>query len=199
MGRKAVEKERKPLSEKQKVWLGKLLPYFYEHGMQGPTMDDISSYLGLSKATIYNYYSSKDELVHDALWFKLVDLERFRDILFDEELDFIERYYEGVKFFTESLNGMSALYLNDLKVFFPNSWASVNLFREKSVENIKRYYELGITKEVFKPFNTDLAAATDLIFFDMMIDAKFLIQNRLRVNEAFEEYFNIKFNGILNK
>ena len=34
MGRKAVEKERKELDAKQKRWLTKVLPYFYENGVK---------------------------------------------------------------------------------------------------------------------------------------------------------------------
>lgn len=197
MGRKAIDKERKPLNKKQKEWLINVLPFFYKNGMRKPTMDDIALHLGLSKATIYNYYSSKDELVHDALWFKLVELEKFRDLLFDDSLDFVERYHQGVSFFTQSLRGMTALYLNDLREYFPETWEGVEKFRRKSVENIKLYYQSGIEKGIFRKFNVDMMAATDLCFFDMMIDAKFLIENDITLEEAFEEYFKMKFDGVL--
>ncbi len=197
MGRKAIDKERKPLNEKQKKWLAEVLPYFYEHGMKKPTMDDIAAHLNLSKATIYNYYSSKDELVHDAMWNKLVELERFRDLLFDDSLDFIERYYQGVKFFTESLEGMTALYLNDLRVFFPKSWEGVYKFRTKAVENIMEYYRMGIEKGIFRKFNYRMMATTDMYFFDLVIDAKFLVENEITIDEAFDEYFKMKFDGVL--
>ena len=77
MGRKAINKKRKPLNTKQQKWLGEVLPYFYKNGMRKPTMDDIAEQLNLTKATIYNYYSSKEDLIHDALWFKLVELQKF--------------------------------------------------------------------------------------------------------------------------
>ena len=197
MGRKAIEKERKPLNAKQQKWLGEVLPYFYKNGMRKPTMDDIAEYLNLSKATIYNYYSSKEDLIHDALWFKLVELQKFRDLLFDDSVEFTERYYKGARFFTTSLKGMSALYLEDLKNYFPKTWADVDLFREKSVENIKTYYQAGINKGVFRDFNVDMMAETDLFFFDMMIDAKFLRKNNITVEEAFAQYFKMKFYGVL--
>ena len=79
MGRKAIDKERKPLNAKQQKWLTQVMPYFYKNGMRKPTMDDIAEHLNLSKATIYNYYSSKEDLIHDALWLKLVELQKFRD------------------------------------------------------------------------------------------------------------------------
>lgn len=197
MGRKATAKERKPLNAKQQKWLRDVMPYFYKNGMRKPTMDHIAEHLNLSKATIYNYYSSKEDLIHDALWFKLIELQKFRDLLFDESIEFTERYYKGARFFTTSLKGMSALYLEDLKNYFPKTWADVDLFREKSAENIKTYYQAGINKGVFRSFNVDMMAESDLFFFDMMIDAKFLRKHDITVEEAFAQYFKMKFYGVL--
>jgi AcrR family transcriptional regulator len=197
MGRKAINKERKPLNTKQQKWLGEVMPYFYKNGVRKPTMDDIAEHLHLSKATIYNYYSSKEDLIHDAMWLKLVELQKFRDLLFDDSVEFKERYYKGAQFFTKSLKGMSALYLEDLKNYFPKTWADIDLFREKSVENIKTYYQAGINKEIFRNFNVHMMAEADLFFFDMMIDAKFLRKNNITVEVAFDQYFKMKFDGVL--
>ena len=197
MGRKATDKERKPLNIKQQKWLVDIMPYFYKNGVRKPTMDDIAEHLNLSKATIYNYYCSKEDLIHDALWFKLVELQKFRDLLFDESVEFTERYYLGARFFTTSLRGMSALYLEDLKNYFPKTWADVDLFREKSAENIETYYQTGMDKGVFRSFNVDMMAESDLFFFDMMIDAKFLRKHDITVEEAFTQYFKMKFYGVL--
>ncbi|MCB9197063.1 MAG: TetR/AcrR family transcriptional regulator [Flavobacteriales bacterium] len=199
MGRKSIEKERKQLNAKQKRWLANSMPFFYSKGIQGPTMNDIAEHLNLSKATIYNYYESKDDLVHDALWLKLKELDKFRDLLEDESKDFVERYFEGVQYCGECLAGMSEIYLNDLKTHYPKSWSSVELYYQKSVVNLKIYYEKGIERGIFRPFNTNLMATFDLRFFSMMVDANFLISNRIRIEDAFSEYFNTKFNGILTK
>ena len=92
---------------------------------------------------------------------------------------------------------MSALYLEDLKNYFPKTWADVDLFREKSAENIKTYYQTGMDKGVFRSFNVDMMAESDLFFFDMMIDAKFLRKHDITVEEAFTQYFKMKFYGVL--
>lgn len=199
MGRKSIEKERKQLSAKQRKWLGNTLPFFYKNGIQGPTMNDIAEHLGLSKATIYNYYESKEELVHDSLWLKLTELDKFRDMLFDDSQDFVGRYFEGVSYVTSKLQGMTELYLEDLRNHYPKSWESVQKYYEKSAENLKKYYELGIQNGTFRPFNTDLMATFDVRFFNMMVDANFLMSNNIAIEDAFNEYFNMKFNGILMK
>lgn len=199
MGRKAVEKTRKELDTKQKEWLKNVLPYFYENGLRKVTMDEISAHLGVSKATIYNYFESKEELIEAAVWLKMNELEVIKEYLFNEELDFIERYYKGVKYFTENLSGLTVELLNDLKVFYPNCWYPVQVFQDASVENIKRYYEMGIERKIFVPFNISIMAHADRMFFDLLSDASFLSKNGLTIGEAFEEYFRTKFQGILPK
>lgn len=199
MGRKSIVKERKQLSAKQRKWLGNTLPFFYKNGIQGPTMNDIAEHLGLSKATIYNYYESKEELVHDSLWLKLNELDKFRDMLFDDSQDFVGRYFEGVNYVTSKLQGMTELYLDDLRNHYPKSWESVQKYYEKSAENLQKYYDLGIQNGTFRPFNTDLMATFDVRFFNMMVDSNFLVSNNITIEDAFNEYFNMKFNGILMK
>jgi len=197
MGRKAVEKERKELDAKQKKWLTKVLPYFYENGVRKVTMDEIAEHLGVSKATIYNYFKSKEELIEAAVWLKLSDMAVMKDYLFNEELDFIERYYEGVKHFTNNLGGMTTEYLNELKVFFPSCWEPIQLFQSVSVENLMEYYKMGIERGVFSKFNIALLAQQDRVFFELATDASFLSSMDLTVKHAFKEYFACKFNGIL--
>lgn len=199
MGRKAVEKERKELDAKQKKWLKKVLPYFYEHGVRKVTMDEIAIHLNISKATIYNYFQSKEELVEAAVWLKLSDLSIMKEYLFNDELDFIERYYEGVRHFTTNLGGLTTQYLNELKVFFPSCWEPIQLFQNASVENLMEYYSMGIKRGVFSKFNIALMAQQDRLFFDLATDASFLAKHHLSLQIAFEEYFNTKFNGILTK
>ena len=199
MGRKSIEKERKTLNAKQKIWLGNTLPFFYKEGISGSTMNDIAKHLNLSKATIYNYYQSKEDLVHDSLWVKLKELEQLKNHLFDEDKDFIERYFEGVRLSADCLAGMTDIYLTDLKENYPKSWNSIVYFKEKSIENLTKYYQMGIERGIFRPFDVKIMAACDLVIFNSFINPNFLTDNGITVQDAFSEYFNMKFNGILEE
>ena len=67
MGRKALDKERKPLNKKQKEWLVNVLPFFYENGIKKPTMDDIANAIGMTKASLYYYYKNKENIICDTI------------------------------------------------------------------------------------------------------------------------------------
>ncbi len=198
MGRKAVEKERKELDSKQKKWLENVLDYFCENGVRKVTMDEIAEHLGISKATIYNYFQSKEDLIEAAVWLKLTDLAIMKEYLFNDKLDFTDRYYEGVRHFTNNLGGLTTELLNELKVFFPGCWEPIQLFQNASVENLMEYYKMGIERGIFTKFNIALLAQQDRVFFDLVTDASFLARYNLSMKEAFEEYFETKFNGILS-
>jgi hypothetical protein len=61
------------------------------------------------------------------------------------------------------------------------------------------YYSIGIERGILSKFNIALMAQQDRIFFDLVTDAAFLAKHDLSIQLAFEEYFNAKFNGILNR
>ena len=46
--------------------LGESEMLFFRYGVRRVTMDDVAKALGMSKKTLYQYYSDKDELVAEA-------------------------------------------------------------------------------------------------------------------------------------
>jgi len=67
----------------------KALTYFMQYGFKSFTMDDLANSLGISKKTLYEQFSSKNELVEAAL--DEANVKRFGDYLnrFDKESQFI--------------------------------------------------------------------------------------------------------------
>ncbi|MBS1564970.1 MAG: helix-turn-helix transcriptional regulator, partial [Bacteroidetes bacterium] len=48
---------------------------FMQYGIRSVSMDDIATHLGMSKKTIYQYFSDKDELVDEVLGGEIMDME----------------------------------------------------------------------------------------------------------------------------
>ena len=97
MGRKPVDKERFDAPELKKAWIRKISSLFLQHGFTIFTMDEISARLRVSKATLYKYYASKEDMLEEILRYKIEEIEAFEPRLQDGELDFTERYFEVIK------------------------------------------------------------------------------------------------------
>lgn len=198
MGRKSTEKNRSGNLEKRKKWVKNAMPYFQEYGIREISMDKMAEYLGISKATIYNHFSSKEEIVEFAVREKVDAIKDFHKLLFDEEVNFIERYYNSIRYYTQQLYDISLLIIEDLKELYPEVWKDIEDFQEMAMRGVIRYYDEGMAKGYFVKANSVLLAMEDRMFFELLFDQDFLIKNNLTIRKAFNDHFVIRFNGLVN-
>lgn len=197
MGRKAIEKVRFDNPNKKIEWAKKLSRTFHEKGISPYTMDDIALLLEKSKATVYKYFTTKEEIVELCVEYNLSEIAKFEDILKDESMDYLVRYTESTKVFMENISLMSVEYLNDLNKNYPSLWKKITDFQEHSLQVLSNYYAVGIKKGIFNDIHPSILALSDQLFFNAILNPKFLKSNSLSLKKAFEEYFKMKCFGML--
>ncbi len=197
MGRKALEKERIDNPEKKQKWAVQLLPFFQQKGLKGVTMDDIAAELGKSKATVYKYFESREEIIATLITYKLQEIQQFEDYLNDKKLLYLERYKQAVQYLSEHIGDISNLFLADLKHEQPELWNMIDAFRQYTITVLKRYYEEGIENGTFNNLHPTIMVMGDQFFVNLLSDPDFLIEQKLTIKEAFDEYFRMKFYGIM--
>jgi AcrR family transcriptional regulator len=197
VGRKSLNKTRSSDLEKRKKWINNAMPYFQEYGIREINMEKMAEYLGISKGTIYNHFSSKDEIVEFAVRLKMDSIKDFHKILFDYQLGFVERYYKAIQYYTQQLYDISLLIIDDLKELYPDVWALVSNFQDAAMKGLVRYYEEGMASGNFVKVNPKLLAREDRMFFELLFNQRFLIKNNLTIGKAFNDHFKIKFNGLI--
>ena len=197
VGRKSLNKTRSSDLEKRKKWINNAMPYFQEYGIREINMEKMSEYLGISKGTIYNHFSSKDEIVEFAVRLKIDSIKDFHKILFDYQLGFVERYYKAIQHYTQQLYDISLLIIDDLKELYPEVWALISNFQDAAMKGLIRYYEEGMASGNFIKVNPKLLAREDRLFFELLFNQSFLIKNNLTLRKAFNDHFKVKFNGLI--
>ena len=199
MGRKSIDKNRLFDRHKKEKWVKKLIPHFKEEGLLGYSMDDLARYLEISKATIYNHFKSKDEIIESVIELKINELSGLNDYLQNQNLPFLLRYYKGIQYFTAQLSDFSNVFLNDLQKVYPEQWKLFSDFQKDCIKSIKEYYKEGIENGVFNKINLSLLVMSDKIFFQLLSVPEYLQELNITLERAFEEYFKMKFNGLLNE
>ena len=197
MGRKSLNKTRSSDLEKRKKWINNAMPYFQEFGIREINMEKMAEYLGISKGTIYNHFSSKDEIVEFAVRVKIDSIKDFHKILFNYQLGFVERYYKAIQYYTQQLYDISLLIIDDLKELYPGVWGLISNFQDAAMKGLIRYYEEGMASGNFIKVNPKLLAREDRLFFELLFNQSFLIKNNLTLREAFNDHFKVKFNGLI--
>lgn len=198
MGRKPIVKKRSRNENKREKWIHICMDYFSEKGIRDATMDDVADLLKISKATIYNHFKSKDEMVMTGIAMRLNEIKAYEDILSDTRMHFLERYYKAMKFYAEKLLTVSPILVRDVKDLYPELWGHVQMFRNHFNFVATKYYDEGIEKGYFfNDINVKVMVASDRWFLEALIETDFLESNQLTLDDAFDAYFKIKFDGII--
>ncbi len=197
MGRKSTDKKRNTNELKREKYLNLLTQTFKVHGLRKYTMDSIAKELNITKATLYQYFKSKDEMVEIILERVIFQLRDFEKIAQNQNLTFEERYYQIIELFTEVISDISNFFLEDLRNDYPKLWKDVQNFIEYTSEVLFVFYDSGKKAGVFKDINSAVLAMTDRMFFNAVSDVEFLNKNKLTLKQAFEEYYKVKCFGFI--
>lgn len=197
MGRKSVKKKRNTNPHKREKFVMMLMPIFQQYGLNRFTMDDMARELGISKATLYHHFSSKDDIISAILKHILHGIKEFELIVRNNDLDYVDRIFRALQILYENTQGISNIFLSDLKAGYPHLWNLVDLFSEQSVHILMQFYEDGKKNGAFRNIHTSILAASDRMFFNTLSNPAFLEANNLTMSQAFEEYFRLKCFGML--
>lgn len=123
-----------------------------QYGIRSVSMDDIATALGMSKKTIYQYFSDKDELVEAVIKDKIECNQA--DCLKDKQAarDAIHEVFLAIEMMQEMFANMNPSIISDMEKFHPKSYAifhqhKYNFLYKVLKENIER----GIAEELYRP------------------------------------------------
>ncbi|MEM7549736.1 MAG: TetR/AcrR family transcriptional regulator [Bacteroidota bacterium] len=197
MGRKAVKKARKEDHPKFESWRNKLAPEILRSGFKDLTMDVVAKKLSISKSTIYEYLASKEQIVAMVFEYKLSQLAQFEHHLFDENLNFKDRFTAALTVFSEHASQLSNVFLLELKTTQPQLWDKIKLFIKESLMKLGKFYQDGMEAQAFKKHPVKILLITDQLFFEQVIDPDFLESQKMTLQEVVDSYLKLKFEGLL--
>ena len=144
---------------------------FCQYGFKSVTMDDIAKHLGMSKKTIYQNFSDKDELVTILIKEKLAAQNCLMEDAHEKAEDAIEEIYISINNIHEVLNNINPKLFYDLQKYHTQAWLFFKEFRDKAIyerinNNLKRgvkegLYRADINIEIMTQLRLD---QSDLIF-----------------------------------
>ena len=122
---------------------------FRTYGIRAVTMDMLASQLGISKRTIYEVFSDKDELLKGVLLWMMVKQREVMKRIFTESENVIEAIFKMLDLMMDHFQKMSPAFQMDMKRLHrdlyknPEELADLPYFSNNS-EIIKRGIEEGV-------------------------------------------------------
>ncbi len=195
MGRKPVEKKRSLDPAIRQQWLETLRPYCQKNGIRRITMDEIASLLGVSKATLYEHFSSKEDIVSALTEIFLANLNLI-SILRDSGQPFLDRYlnlfFQTIRFTAE----ISTVVLQELKKYYPQHWQKVLEFHRHVEQESIRFIQQGIQAGVFSRINPVILSLMNSRVIEAILDPDFLMQTGMTFKQAFADFFQVQSLGL---
>jgi len=164
--------------------------------MAHQTMDDWAVAVEKSKATLYAYFKSKEEMVEAALAVKLQNIQAFEGPLQDASRSYVERYRDAFERISPQLGEISVIFLADLRTEFPKQMEMVDKFLGYVGEVLAKFYQEGIQAEAFREVSIPMLVQMDQLFFQQLTDPKFLQGAGITLKEAVTYFIELKFQGL---
>ena len=124
---------------------------FLRYGIRSVSMDDIANQLGMSKKTIYQYFTDKNELVDAVVDEEVNDMQSDCLRCSETARDPIEEIFLTVDQIIEQLGNMNPMVLYDLEKFHVRAYQRFMEHRNRFLlQIIKKNLEWGIREDLYR-------------------------------------------------
>ncbi len=130
----------------------KAITLFMQNGLHSVTMDDIASYSGISKKTLYETFQSKEMLVKTIIQKLISKTSKYIGLCPDISPNAIKEIENFSDHILDMLEILRPNVIRDLKKYYPEVYTQLIVFRDNSViPYLERCLNRGITEEIFRP------------------------------------------------
>lgn len=174
---------------------------FMKYGVRSITMDEIARHLGISKKTIYQHFTDKDDIVES---FARGHLERQRqqlDKITEESKNAVEEMVKLSICLKENMRGVNPSLLFDLQKYHPRAWNAWLEFKSKVIhQSIIRSMKQGMEEGYFRSdINMDVLARMRLEVVQMAFDSMIFPREEYNLPEVQAQLFDHFVHGIMTE
>ncbi|MPL94179.1 hypothetical protein SDC9_40329 [bioreactor metagenome] len=191
------------MEEKLKHILEETTKLFLRYGIKSISMDDIARHLGISKKTLYQFFSDKKDLVLSVMNFHLEQTDScFRQIS-EEDGNAIDILVQVSRLLIEKFGKLNPSVTFDLQKYYPEAFRIMMDHKHSHIlENIERNLKRGIREGLYrKDINTRIIAYFYLVRMDHIfsIDPDNESMKDLSMEKVLTELFVYHIRGIANE
>lgn len=125
---------------------------YMQYGIRSVSMDDIANNLGMSKKTVYQYFSDKDELVDAVVETHINRIQTDCDRCRVEAKNAVEEIFITIDRIMSEFNNMNPMLLHDLQKFHFRAYQRFRDHKDKFLlQMVKNNIEWGVRDELYRP------------------------------------------------
>ena len=187
--RKIAPDERQMMRQS---YVKKLTNVIRTQGFLSLTIQDIAHMMNLSRASLYNYFSSKEDIMMELNNFCISYIAEAGQTISNEELSYplrLQKVFEQAVF---SAVYASDIYLNELKRSCPHLYEKKMQSRKEQLSAIHSFYRNGMKAGVFNELNSAILIIQDETVLRKLVNTSFLMEEELSLKQALYDYYKAK-------
>lgn len=171
---------------------------FMKYGIKSITMEDITRELGISKKTLYQVVSNKEELVTKVLQHKMEeDLATLKRIQV-ESIDAIDEMLKITRYILGTLYDLSPTAVFDLNKYYGAPWKQIQGSHHRHLfELIRDNLQRGIKQGLYRGnMNPDIIARLYVAKSSLIVDEEIFPTRDFNLSDLFEETIRYHMHGV---
>lgn len=161
------------------------------------TIDTVAQRLGISKKTLYQYVSSKEELIHLIVDAALGDVHSQQTEILQSDKTFVEKLTSILTSQPHVFGPINDWIFDDIKNSCPSAWDDIEKFRRSREQVIIDLLEEGKASGEIRLINSQIAAQAVRGALREMIDYGFLSGANLTLKDAMAGCVDLLIHGML--
>ncbi len=174
---------------------------FLQTGFSKVTLDEIAADLGMSKKTLYKYFSNKEELFRAGIHQTMTRVSNSIEAILRENKPFAEKIAQLTMTVGNEVVKITRPAQMDAMRSLPHIWKEVEDFRREQIyQKFGRLIRQGREENVFrKDVNDEVLLLMLLNSAQGIVQPEVLAQHSFSVQEAMRSIFKVIFEGALTE
>ena len=185
------------MKDKTNHIIEKATKLFMQNGLHSVSMDNIASYAGISKKTLYENFAGKEILVNTIVEKIISKTNKYLFLCPDISPNAIIEIENFSSYIRSVLEILTPAFVRDLKKYYPDAYMQLGVFRDNSIiPYLERCLQRGIAEEIFRP---DIDKANVGWFYCWQIQSALGGDtSQTDINKIIKNANNFFLHGILN-
>lgn len=173
----------------------------WRFGVKSVTMDDIARQVGISKKTIYQHFTDKDDIVLQVMTSHLDRDQHDITCMVNEAVDPIHELLSMSEMMRKSINQVNPSTLIDIQRHYPKAWAVFLDFKEKHIlTSLLRNMRTGVERELYRnDLDMDVMARLRIESVQLAFDDRVFPNARTNVLAIQEQLLHHFIRGLLTE
>ena len=174
---------------------------FTKYGVRSISMDDIARHLSVSKKTLYQHFTDKEDIVTLVFESVLSESRKEFEAIHKTAENAIDELAKLSVCLKKNVDEINPSLLFDLQKYYPKAWAVWLEFKRMCIyDSIKRNLDQGIAEGFYRPeINTEILSIVRMALIETAFDDKTFSHDKFKMTEVQMQIFEHFVYGILTE